>query len=538
MKKGLKQVLSLTLAATMVLSLAGCSGGSSSGSGSTGTTAAGGSGESSAAQAQASSDKKPIVVNVNEAESTLTSLDFYHTTIHSENQYAEMVYDPLIEGDYDGNFSPCLAESWTLSDDGLEAELKLAQGVKFHDGTDFNADDVVATIGWFAKDVNSVPLVSSKWLNLKGVEKVDDYTVKIYFNYPLHTFEQALSTTFVFSNEDWDKYGEDMWNQKVINGTGPYKFVEWVDGQYTEYAINEDYWKGRHSNIDSVKIWYITEANTVVSSLLSGDIDTCAAVNTDLVPMLSGNDDISVDLALIDNLNYIQFRCGPGGAFEDINMRKAVMHGFDCQNILNLYDGGQILGAACTVGDIGCVDDLEHYAYDPELAKQYLEAAGYDGRTITLYSTKAYTNEMTSIAGDLAKIGMNIEIKPVDSAEFASIRSNGEYDMFYGFNAVVYSDLMAVLVDRVERDIHSHGYVDEEMNAWIEEANGISDPEVRAPIMQKVYRKMYELYGPICGTVQKARYSATRKGLEGVTKTKGGKFYFRNMYVDETVWNK
>ena len=533
MKKRFKQFLSLTLAAAMTLSLSACGGSTSSGSsGSSSGTAAG------SAAADASESKKPIVVNVNESESTLSSLDFYHTTIHSENQYAELVYDTLIEGDYDGNFKPCLAESWTLSDDGLEAELKLVQGVKFHDGTDFNADDVVATIGWFAEDVESVPMVSAKWLNLKSVEKVDDYTVKIYFNYPLHTFEQALSFTYVFSNEDWEKYGADMWNQKVVNGTGPYRFVEWIDGQYTEYAINEDYWKGRHSNIDTLRIWYITEANTIVSSLLSGDIDACANINTDLVPMLSGNDDVSVDLALIDNLNYIQFKCGPGDTFEDINMRKAVMHGFDCQNILNLYDGGQILGAACTVGDIGCVDDLEHYEYNPELAKQYLEAAGYNGETITLYSIKSNTNEMTSMAGDLAKIGMNIEIKPVDTAEFASIRSNGEYDMFYGFNSVYFSDLMAFLVDRVKLDIHHHGFVDEEINAWIDEANGISDPEQRAPIMQNIYRKMYELYGPVCGTVQKARYSATRNGLEGITKAKGGKFYFKNIYVDEAVWNK
>ena len=56
--------------------------------------------------------------------------------------------------------------------------------------------------------------------------------------------------------------------------------------------------------------------------------------------------------------------------------------------------------------------------------------------------------------------------------------------------------------------------------------------------MQNVYRKMYDLYGPICGTVQKAGYYCTRKGLEGITMTKGGKFYFRDMYVDEDVWKK
>lgn len=534
MKANIKKLLSLSISAITAVSLAACSSGGSSSGGSGGSSGgSGGSGGGSEAP------KAKIVVNVNEAESTLTSLDFYKTTIHSEGQYAEMVYDPIINGDRDGNFWPCLAETWELSDDGLTGTLKLAQGVKFHDGTDLNAEDVVTTLNWIAADINgNAPLIASKWLNLVGAEKIDDYTVQINLSYPLHTFEQALSGTYIFSDEDFAKYGDQMWAQKVINGSGPYKFVEWIDGQYTSYVINEDYWQGRHSNIDEVKIWYITEANTIVSSLLAGDIDTCAAINTDLVPMLKNDSSLKTELRLIDNLNYIQFKCGPGDPFEDINMRKAVMHGFDCQNILNLYDGGTILGAACTEGDIGCVDDLEHYKYDPELAKQYLQEAGYNGETITLYSTKAYTSEMTSVAGDLEKIGMKIEIHPVDSAEFASVRTNGEYDMFYGFNAVTYSDLMAVLVDRVMRDIHSHGYVDEEINNWIQEADKISDANERAPLMQNVYRKMYELYGPICGTVQKAGYYSMREGLEGVTMTKGGKFYFRDMKVNEDVWKK
>ena len=531
MKTSIQKLFNVSLTALTALSLAACSGGGTAPSGG-GTSGGGTSGGGDA-------PKGKIVVNVNEAESTLTSLDFYKTTIHSEGQFAEMIYDPIINGDRDGNFWPCLAKTWELSDDGLTGTLTLEEGVKFHDGTDCNADDVVTTLNWIAADINgNAPLIASKWLNLVGAEKIDDYTVKINMSYPLHTFEQALSGTYVFSDEDFDKYGDQMWAQKVLNGTGPYKFVDWIDGQYTEYKINEDYWAGRHSNIDEVKIWYITEANTIVSSLLAGDIDTCAAINTDLVPMLEGNEDLTTELRLIDNLNYIQFKCGPGDTFEDINMRKAVMHGFNCENILNLYHGGTILGAACTEGDIGCVDDLEHYAYDPDLAKQYLAEAGYNGETIHMYSTKAYTNEMTSVQGDLAKIGMNVEIHPVDSAEFGSVRTNGEYDMFYGFNAVTYSDLMAVLVDRVKRDIHSHGFVDEEINAWIEEADKISDPNERAPLMQKVYRKMYDLYGPICGTVQKAGYYCTRKGLEGITMTKGGKFYFRDMYVDEDVWKK
>ena len=71
---------------------------------------------------------------------------------------------------------------------------------------------------------------------------------------------QALGYTFILSDEDLEKYGDQMWAQGVVNGTGPWKYDEWIDGQYVKFTRNDDFWKGRNTNVDEVYIWYISEA--------------------------------------------------------------------------------------------------------------------------------------------------------------------------------------------------------------------------------------------------------------------------------------
>lgn len=171
----------------------------------------------------------------------------------------------------------------------------------------------------------------------------------------------------------------------MINGSGPWKYKEWVDGQRMTFTRNDDYWKGQTSNVDELNIWYITEANTIVSSLLSGEIDAVAKVDYDLLPMIEGNDNFEFTPYDVDSLNYLQFKCGSGDSFEDINMRKAVMHAINFEAFLNFYGGGSVLQCAATPGNDGYVE-LGGYEYNPELAKEYLAKTNYDGRELSLAS--------------------------------------------------------------------------------------------------------------------------------------------------------
>ena len=540
MKK--RKLLSVILSAVMVLALTAC-GGSGSGSGTAAPAANSGAaapaanaGDNAAAPAASS---KPIVVNVNEPGNSLVSLEFYKYSLHPEWQYAEMVYDALLEASYDGDFKPGLCQSYEMSDDGLTATLHLAENVKFQDGTVCDADDVVCTLNYLAENKETLAMISAVWANLGSAEKIDQNTVKVNLTKASHVFDIALGYSFIFSDEDFAAHGDKMWVDGVVNGTGPWKYVEWIDGQYIKFNRNDDYWQGVSTNIDEISIWYISEKSTAVSSMISGDIDACGSLDNDLVAMLQGDDSVEVYTAVLDSLSYLQFKCGPGDAFEDINLRKAAMHAINMESLINLYGGGQVLGCAATPGNAGYCEDLTPYEYNPEKAKEYLAQSNYDGRELSFYSWASYTNELTSVASDLGKIGINVKICPVDSAEFSSVRANGGYDFFYGGVATWDGDLMTqYMTPRILNDCHSSGWVNEEVNQWLRDADVIINADERAVLLEKVVRTMYENYGPICGTVMKQSHSAVRKGLEGINFMKGGCMFFKRCTVDTSVWNQ
>jgi len=534
MKKTKKRLASL-LASTMILSVTACGGAKESTDSKVSTNAA----AESKTEAAVDSKKDPIVVNVCESSgNAVVSLEFYKYSLHPEWQYAECCYDSLLHASYDGKFEPEICTSYEIADDGLSAVLHLAENVKFQDGTVCNADDVVATMNYLAKNKDTLAMISNVWKNLISAEKIDDNTVKVNMEYKSHVFEIALGYTFILSDEDLEKYGDQMWAQGVVNGTGPWKFIEWIDGQYVKFARNDDYWQGVDTNVDELNIWYMTEANTVVSSLISGEIDAVGKIDYDLLPMIEGNEDFNLTPYSVDSLNYLQFKSGSGDSFEDINMRKAVCHAINYEALLNFYGGGEVLQCAGTPGNDGYVE-AGGYQYDPDLAKSYLEQTNYDGRELTFASWTSKQNECTSIASDLAAIGINVKLNLCDSAAFSALRSEGNYDMFYGGVATWDGDLMTqYMIPRIRDDCHHHGYVNEEINELLTTADAETDRAARKAMLEEVMTWMYNNYGPITGTVMAQATSCIRKGLEGINQTSGGIMFFRNVKVDEAVWNK
>lgn len=533
MKRG-RSILAVMLAIGMAGCLVAC-GGSKKTSGETPVET---STAANSSVAETPSGEK-ITVNVCEPSQSLISLDLYKYSQHTAWQYGEMVYDALLQASYDGKFESNICTSYELAEDGLSAVLHLAENVVFHDGTPCNADDVVATMNYLAENKETLGMITSVWTNLVSAEKVDDYTVKVNMSEKSHTFEIALGYTFILSDEDLEKYGDQMWAQGVVNGTGPWKYDEWIDGQYVKFTRNDDFWKGRNTNVDEVYIWYISEANTQVSSLISGEVDYVSNVNFDLLSMLQGQPELTVEEYVADSMQYMQFKMGSGDAFEDINMRKAAMHAINFEGLLSLYGGGRVMNCSATIGNDGYREDLTAYEYNPELAKKYLAESNYDGRELSIYSWTSESSAVTAIASDLQSAGFKININLCDSAAFSSIRSKGEYDMFWGAVATWDGDLMTqYITPRILNDCHKNGYVDEHINQLIATADAENDREKRRELLEEVVGILYENYGPICGSAQKGGYRVTRNGLSGYNATAGGPTFFRNVSVDEAVWKK
>lgn len=535
----MKKTICLLLSLVMLLSLVACTAQpaetASAADSSTGTAGAATEAKTEVAPQKAAE----ITVNLCEPKQSLISLDLYKYSQHTAWQYGEMVYDALLTADYTGNYEYNLCTSYELADDGLSAVLHLAEGVVFQDGTVCDAKDVVTTMNYLAENLDTLAMISTVWANLGSAEIIDDYTVKVNLTSKSHVFECALGYTFIFSDEDFEKYGDAMWSEGIINGTGPWLYEEWVDGQYIMFARNDNYWKGQKSNIDHVRFWYVSEPSAQVSGLLSGELDYCATINYDQLSMVEGDKNLTVYTYPTDSMSYLQFSMQPGSPFADINVRKAAVHAIDLEALLTLCPGGRAMNCAATIGADGYRDDLPLPAYDPELAKQLLAESNYKGEPIEIWSWTSESDYVSAIAAYMEAVGFKMSINLTDSAGFSAIRSKGDYTMFFGGVATWDGDLMTqYIVPRILQDCHKSGYVDEKINDLIARADVELDRETRKAMLEEVIGMLYDNYGPIVGAIQKGGYEVTRNGLLGVHPTYGGCAFYRDVYVDEAVWGK
>ena len=259
--KQIKRILALLLAAVLTLALTGCDSGS-----------------------RDDEDGSSVIL--------ATSGEPYHFYALSDegcagddNLVLSNVYDCLTFLEADGSISPGLAESWSLSEDGLCYTFYLREGVKFHNGYDFTAEDVKFT---FDKGAAG-PLGSALFVNFKSCEIVDDYTVNIYLSAPYAGFLFGVASRLggICSKAYYDEVGDAGYLDAPV-GTGPYKFVEARSGEKIVLEANEDYWRGAPA-IDRVTIQIVPDVSTQLIGLECGDYDAVRNPSIDSCVRLDGN---------------------------------------------------------------------------------------------------------------------------------------------------------------------------------------------------------------------------------------------------------
>lgn len=528
----MKKVWKKTGCLLMALVMTGC------GSGGGGVTATGEKTE------MATKTEGERVVNVSDVI-TLINLEVYANNNSCEFLYSDLIFDPLYYGDREGNNRPCICSSYELNEDGTEALLHLVEGVKFHDGTDLNAKDVVATFDFMKRNEDTLALVSATWPYLESAEYVDDFTVRLHLKQYFATFETALSYTWILSDEDIEKYGDDFQSaEKVINGSGPWKYEEWVDGQYLKVSRNDSYWdKENISNIDTLYVWYISEESSKVSGMISGEIDFASTLRPDMIPMVEGQDGIEVVGYVSDVMHYLQFDCAEDSIFNDINARKAVAYALDRETMLNLVGGGEAMNCMFLKSLEGYNESISGYEYNPELAMEYLAQTDYNGEEITLYTRTdlaSIDDVMAVFVENLQSVGFNIKTKLCDTAEFVTIRQDPSmYDLFFvtlgGFDGDPYS---LYIIPRIVDDCHNSYYVNEDLNNLILESYKTPDSKERDRMLKEVAEIVYEECAPVLAVYTPMEYCLKRDGLEGVNITKCAGPYFRYIRVDEDVWGR
>jgi peptide/nickel transport system substrate-binding protein len=346
----------------------------------------------------------------------------YNTTL------TNLLYDRLVTYDTLLNVQPGLATNWQWSPDFLQLTLTLRPGVKFHTGRPFTSADVK-----FNLERVGVPTVNSQWLNYARAMHVaapDPETVVISYDTSARGSFDALASVFMADSQTLDQTASGT----AFVGTGPFRFQEWMQGDHLTVVRNADYWQPGKPYLDQVEVMVRSDPEAAVVGLESGAIDWVIGVpgqdgqrlqnDSDFQVMLNGNGSVYYYLGLDVSVP----------ALSDKRVRQAFALATDRQRIVDsvLFGFGRQASTLWPRQSPAYDAALDQStAYDLAQARQLLAAANWDPNTVVplqVSSANAPTVAMAEILQqDLASIGMQVAVQPVDPADFVSRIQNAKF---------------------------------------------------------------------------------------------------------------
>lgn len=345
--------------------------------------------------------------------------------VDNDNAYDLIkIYSGLVKSDDDLQMVPDLAESWEMSPDGKIYTFHLKKGIKWQDGTDFTADDVLFTYGLMQSgDWVSIFSISSDYDMIQNVSVVDPSTIKFDLKEGVVSFLEKFALPILPKHilEGQDLTKTDFWQKPI--GTGPYRFVEWNKGESLVLEADPDYY-GKAPNFDTLKYVFVPDENARINLLTSGEVDIIK-IDPRSMKALDGMSGIKVLSAPSANWYSINL---PNNIepFSSKEVRKAIAYAIDKQAIVDTVLNGQGEIAYVPFRKANWVYNPDvAFNYDPEKAKQLLKDAGFtegkdgifekDGKKLEfdlIYFTSSYERRDIAVAvsTDLAKVGIKANL--------------------------------------------------------------------------------------------------------------------------------
>ena len=434
------------------------------------------------------------------------TLDPHVTGQANARRMLHNIVDTLVYGDDEGGIHPWLAESWEISDDGLEYTFYLRQGVTFHDGEPFNAESVQYMWDRIMDPATASASAIAEMGPFERSEILDEYTIRAYLSEPSALWLRSMSSSAVapVSPAAVEALGDRFGRAPV--GTGPFRIVEWADNESLLVERHPDYdWAPEpfgHSGpafLDEIEFVFIPEAQVRLGTVETGETDIIEEVPPRFVDMIDENPDFNLLRAPYNGspLHYmINTQVAPT---DEVAVRRAILHSVNTEAIVdNLYAGVVEPGnGPMTATMPGSVEGIyrDTYPFDTEAAAAILDDAGWelgsdgvrtrDGERLTvrinvLTDVPEYGELGQVLQSQLGDVGIEVVLQPLARSPWAASNNEGtDYNMV-GMGLWRNDPHMLSLLWRTDGSAFtwSH-YSNPEFDAIVDEAVRLTDVEQR-----------------------------------------------------------
>lgn len=439
-----------------------------------------------------------------------TSLDPHGPVGSGQNVIFPYLFDTLVYRQSDNTYHPYLAESWTISDDGLEIQFKLKEGVLFHDGTPLDAEAVKYTYQRLIDQGARSPIAGGL-SSIESIEVVDDLTITFWFTQPSSIFFSTISTPYagIISPTAAEASGEAFGQNPV--GSGAFMLESWVPGEAVTLVRNPDYAWGpsvlenqKAAYLEKLVFTVIPDAAMQVTAFQAGEVDILFVNSPGQIARLKEDPNAVMMEATLNSLIYLGFNC-QAAPFDDPLVRQAVAHAIDKQELVDVVLGGtgETAFSPLTSSLPGFDPALksEEHATDPAKTADLLQQAGYtaqadgswagpDGAPLEfelMISTRAPNEALATVLQEqLKRAGIGVSIRSLESAAIMETAVKGEYQALlwrYDWND---ADVLNVYLStsRIGRTNRSF-YSNLELDALLEQAATELDTTKRNELYSK-----------------------------------------------------
>jgi peptide/nickel transport system substrate-binding protein len=444
--------------------------------------------------------------NANEIETWRVTKNIYETLVEYDKETTEVI--------------PKLAKEWNVSEDGKTWTFMLQEGVKFHDGTDFNADAVVYNFermmdtehpdryGDFAVYRGMFNGFKGDGSMIDEVKAIDENTVEFNLVEPQATFltNLGMHAFGIISPEAIKKYGEKI-NENAV-GTGPFIFESWKPNDSVTLVKNNEYWLPEFPKLAKLIYKVIPDNSSRLIALKNGELDIMVSLNPSDLSSIESDKNLQVMLRPPLNVGYITLN-NTKEPFDNVKVRQAISHAINKQGIADAFFNGlaEPVKNMLPSDSWAYNDEIEDYDYDLTKAKKLLSEAGYpDGFDVEFSITsnsRIYMQQPSKMAEaiktDLDKIGVNVKIVTYEWASFLDQLRNAEHTMgligWVGDNGDPDNFLYSTLSKNnavVGSAQNNQMYMSEEVNELLIKAKAVINQEERTGIYKEAQQIIHE----------------------------------------------